>query len=123
MNATEYHRKWVRANPEKVKLYCVHRKEKQAVYYKKWYAKNGRTRNENYVEQTLEYQAKYPNRIKTQHLLQYAIKKGEYIRPDICPRCGNKAKIQAHHINYRSYKNFVWLCASCHKKEHLNKRR
>jgi len=107
----------------KQRVYNSKRKEHQAEYYREWYKENGRNRADNYIEKILEWTDAFPERVRIQRLLRYAIKIGKVIRPEICPKCGRKAKIQAHHVNYEHFMNFVFLCASCHKKEHNYKKR
>jgi hypothetical protein len=41
------------------------------------------------------------------------------VKPDSCSVCGRQdTRIVAHHTNYDEPLNVVWLCSSCHKKEH-----
>lgn len=114
-----YARKWKQEHPESIKRSRVKRAPKQKIYYEKWYAENGRNRPDNYVEKNLEWKADHPGRVLIHKQLYYAIKKGEFIRPDICPKCGRKTRIHAHHVDYEHYSHFIWLCASCHQKEHV----
>ena len=93
-------------------------KEKRSQYYIEWYAKNGRNRNENHIERVSEWKRLFPEKARIQDQLIYYVKKGDIIRPETCPRCGRKTKIHAHHVDYDHYTHFIWLCASCHKKEH-----
>lgn len=49
------------------------------------------------------------------------VKAGEVVRPDRCPRCGKKSRIEGHH--HKGYEgaaklDVVWLCSRCHKAEH-----
>lgn len=115
----QYLKNWRAKNPDKEKEYRKTRAPKQKEYYEKWYKENGRSRADDYQEKIYEYQQEHPDRVKIQKAVKLAIKAGKIIRPDICPKCGRKARIQAHHFNYEHFMNFVWLCASCHKKEHL----
>jgi hypothetical protein len=86
--------------------------------YSKWYAKNGRSRSDNYIEKILEWGEKFPERVKIHKQVNNAIRMDEIVRPNYCPRCGRKKRPQAHHYNYIHFMNFIWLCASCHKREH-----
>lgn len=45
-----------------------------------------------------------------------AIKKGELIRPNKCSVCGKKCRVQAHHSDYKSKLDIIWVCQSCHRK-------
>jgi hypothetical protein len=93
-------------------------KEKQRECYKKWYYEKGRVRTEAQIEVILEYKQEHPDRVKINQKTGRAVRGGKIIRPEICSKCHKKAKIQAHHFNYDHWKNFIWLCASCHKLEH-----
>jgi len=93
-------------------------RDRNREYYVVWYKKNGRNRADNYLEKILEWNETFPRRKAMHRKLYRAIKAGKVTRPEICPNCGRSAKIQAHHVNYEHFMNFVWLCASCHKREH-----
>ena len=55
-------------------------------------------------------------------LVQRAIKKG-ILKRQPCVKCGKTKKIHGHHPDYSKPLKVIWLCVSCHKKEHarLNK--
>ena len=50
-----------------------------------------------------------------------AIKKGFIVRPNICSKCNNEDFILAHHEDYDKPFNIIWLCNSCHRKQHFEK--
>ena len=102
----------------KRKLYRQRHADKQKKYYAKWYKEKGRRRAENYKEIIYEWTRLFPEKVKIRDQLDYVIKIGIITRPKICPKCGREARIQAHHFNYEHFMNFIWLCASCHKKVH-----
>lgn len=54
---------------------------------------------------------------KAQQTLYYARRNGK-IQKLSCEKCGNK-KSQAHHENYKKPLDVIWLCASCHRKRHI----
>jgi hypothetical protein len=87
-------------------------------YYREWYRKNGRLRTESDIEKILEWRQQNPEKARIQQQLRTHVASGEFKRPTSCPRCGTKARVQAHHTDYEHYSHFVWLCASCHKLEH-----
>ncbi len=118
----EYQKKWRAEHPEKTKIYRQRRIKKQKDYYEKWYKENGRNRADNYKECIFEWEQANPEKVKIKKQLYKEVKKGTIKRPEICPRCGRKARIQAHHFNYNHFMNFVWLCASCHKLKHNNQK-
>jgi len=71
-----------------------------------------RLRQKRYKEQNLE-------KIKTQKLLQYAVKKGYVIKPAYCEKCFVNCKPQGHHKDYSKPLEVMWLCPKCHKEIHL----
>jgi len=94
-------------------------KEKQAKFYKEWYAKNGRNRADNYMEGILEWGQEHPDRLRASWLLRYAVKIGKVIKPLLCEGCGRKTKLSGHHEDYSDPLKVTWICSSCHKKIHL----
>ncbi len=119
----ERQKRWARENSEKIKIYKKCNALRLKEYYKKWYELNGRNRADNYSEKILEWQKEHPDRVIIARRLRYAVQTGKIIKPVICSKCGCKAKIQAHHYNYENHMNVVWLCSSCHKKEHSKESR
>ncbi len=120
-----WRKKWSELNADRLKdkskKYREENKERIAKYYREWYAKNGRNRSEASFERSLEWAQENPEKVAIQRKLRHKIRQGKILRPETCPKCGVKAKIQAHHYNYEHYMNFIWLCSSCHKKEHVKK--
>lgn len=58
---------------------------------------------------------------KAQQAVSNAKRDGKLIKPDYCEGCGtSEKKIQAHHWSYEPeyWLDVVWLCTSCHGKEH-----
>jgi hypothetical protein len=100
----------------------THSKERSD-YYIDWYTKNGRSRACDYVDKIKEWEKRNPDKVKIKYQIQNAYKEGKITAPDNCSKCGRKAKIQAHHFNYDHWRNFIWLCASCHRKEHIKLRK
>jgi hypothetical protein len=95
-------------------------RDKRQTYYRDWYEKNGRFRSDSDREITLEWRQANPEKVKIQNQLRFAVRSGEMVRPTNCAKCGRKAKIDAHHFDYDHYSHVIWLCASCHKREHNN---
>ena len=122
MNNISYIRKWQSENPERIKEYRDRRKEKQAIYYAKWYKSHGRKRSENYGDIVILWKNKNPEKLKAINMVNNAIKGGTLNRPDKCLICGNKKKVIGHHENYDLSLVVLWVCHSCHKKIHLQKK-
>ena len=78
---------------------------------------------------------------KEHSILEYAVKKGDLIRPTCCQVCGYAGKtitgkrnpwtdeplpdefvnwIVGHHPDYTKPLEVVWVCQSCHTKIHRN---
>lgn len=89
---------------------------------------------ERHAKYNREYRAKYPEKIKTQARARYkrdklkiacrsktflAIKSGILTRQK-CVKCGceNMEKIEAHHEDYTKPLEIIWLCTTCHGKQH-----
>lgn len=117
-----YQKTYREENSDKIKVrdkrYREENKEKIRAYYRKWYAKSGRGRSDNYRDAICEYKQMFPERVAINRQLRTAVQNGEIKPPASCPRCHRKSRLSAHHVNYDHYLNFVWLCSSCHKIEH-----
>ena len=98
----EYRSKWEKDNPEKIKAY-------QAKYNKKYLKDN-------------------PEKQKAHNAVRWAIEIGKIIKPNKCTVCKkeyNSKYIHGHH--HKGYDeinklNIIWLCGSCHRKEHYVKK-
>ena len=77
-----------------------------------------RQRNPTSVAQTKQRQKP----IRPAHSkLQYAINKGDIIRPSVCQICGETkplSDIQGHHDDYSKPFSVVWMCRKCHATLH-----
>ena len=120
-----YQKAYRKSHPEACKERDTRRRarpgerEKQAVYYREWYRKNGRRRAEGYLEKVLEWQQANPEKVAIHKQTYAALMRREIVRAEFCSNCGNPGDIHAHHYNYEHWKNFIWLCAFCHRKEHI----
>lgn len=114
-----------RAHPEQVKEYNARRRakpgyrEKQAKFYKEWYAQNGRNRADDYSEIICLWAKEHPESGRAKARVAYAIKKGLLTRPLRCTLCGKEGRINGHHEDYDLPYEILWVCSSCHKKVHL----
>lgn len=48
-----------------------------------------------------------------------AVERGDIVRPDTCSRCGESARIEAHHADYDKPLEVEWLCFPCHRRTHV----
>ncbi|MBA7587979.1 hypothetical protein ES708_30027 [subsurface metagenome] len=97
-------------------------KEKFKEYYRLWYQKNGRNRNNNYAEIILEWQQEHPDRVLASNKLHHALKIGKIFKPQFCQICGKERKLSGHHEDYTKPLEVLWVCSSCHKLKHNVKR-
>lgn len=47
-----------------------------------------------------------------------ALRAGKLVKPDACPRCGKKGRVDGHHKDYAKPLEVDWLCRACHVAEH-----
>lgn len=45
-----------------------------------------------------------------------AVKFGRIVRPAACQQCGATGDVEAHHPDYRRFRDVEWLCPGCHGK-------
>lgn len=55
---------------------------------------------------------------KCRYTLRNAVICGKVNKPDACSVCGKGGRIEAHHKDYSKPFEVLWLCTSCHGKEH-----
>ena len=96
------------------------KKERQRVYYRKWYAEKGRENRNRYDETTETWLKAHPEATKAKTKLHWAVKTGKLERPIFCDQCREIRKINAHHPDYTKPLEVIWLCHSCHKILHNN---
>ena len=103
------------------KAYREKNKEKRSEYFRKWWAKNKERFIDRRREYNFEYLQLFPQKTIIHKQFSAAIMKREIVRAEFCSKCGEPGDIHAHHYNYDHWKNFIWLCASCHRREHVSK--
>jgi hypothetical protein len=67
-------------------------------------------------EQQRKHRANNPEKYKAHTAVGNALRDGRLIRKP-CEKCGN-IKSQAHHPDYSKPIEVIWLCFTCHRKEH-----
>ena len=100
----KYQEDWRRSNHEVVKSYEPIFKKEHPDYFKEWYERN-------------------PNAYRSGQIVYCAIKNGTIKKPVICEMCKQKKRIIGHHEDYNFPLEITWLCDSCHKNIHIEKRR
>ena len=106
-NYLNWYRKYRKKNRKKVRKY-------NREYNKEYRQANGFDNETNWAENN-------PEKVKAKRLVQYAVRCG-YLKKKPCEKCG-KRKAVAHHDDYSKPLKVRWLCALCHKKYHLRKKR
>jgi hypothetical protein len=84
-------------------------------YYRKVYFKN----KEKYAEYGKKNLEKNRKKHNARAKIYRHIKAGKIIKPQICSKCDNQGKIEAHHHDYEKPLEVTWLCTKCHRKEDL----
>lgn len=117
-----YAREYLQKHKEKIheyqKAYRARKGEHLSAYRRDLYRRNGRNRKPQDFSKISEWKANNPEKVKIHAAVYRALKRGEIIKPEYCARCGQRARLSCHHFNYLHFMNFIWLCSSCHKKEH-----
>lgn len=70
--------------------------------------------NEYYHSNKIRFDIK----IKARNKLRYAVRTGKIMKPKICEKCFDKAKLHGHHSDYNKPLEVLWVCNYCHKKIH-----
>jgi len=95
------------------------RSEKDAAYYRDWYAANGRNRSGGHAVQVMEWKRQNPEKVAAHKMVAGALKGGHIVNPGKCSACGKIGNyLDAHHDDYKKPLDIRWLCISCHRKEH-----
>lgn len=86
-------------------------------YYKKYNAKPEVKKRQAEAMRRYRQNPLFKFRIKARMATRNAIVSRKLIRGN-CVKCG-EIKTEAHHVDYFNPLNVVWLCPSCHRKEHI----
>lgn len=93
------------------------RKEKGRAYARRW-----RERHPEYNEKrkalpsyAKKYSQKAPGVGAAHQRVHAAIRRGELVRPAICPQCKREVFVEAAHLNYTGAMDIIWLCRKCHR--------
>lgn len=89
-------------------------RDKSRALAKEWRAKNAAKRK----AYSHKYRAENRDKIRAREAVKRALRKGVLRKPDNCQRCGNLARVQAHHHDYAKQLDVEWICQGCHGKEH-----
>jgi hypothetical protein len=114
----EWSAKWKKNNPEKVKKYQELNKEKFKSYAKKWKEKDPERTKEILRRNVKISRERFPEKNKARKILFSALRVKFMTRPTNCSKCLCECKPDGHHIDYTKPLEVIWLCKSCHAKEH-----
>ena len=101
------------------------RNQKNIERVKKGYSENPEYK-ENIQKTKKAWAERNKHKRKAQSAVSNAIRDGKLIEPSKCEHCRTtEKKLQGHHWSYdpKHWLDVIWLCTSCHGKEHkrLNK--
>lgn len=104
-----------------INTYCkVHWKEKvtanrnsKADYYRAYDRARGNRQDISYVR---EFRSRFPEKYKAHSAVNNAVKSGR-LKKLPCIVCGSLS-VEAHHPDYSSPLDVVWMCAAHHKQTH-----
>ena len=107
---------WVAANPERRKANWRRHSEENRDSYRASHRKYYEAHREEYMARLKAIWEKRPEKKAARKMVWLAVRSGQLTKTD-CQRCGNP-KVTAHHPDYSKPLEVVWLCYSCHGKEH-----
>jgi ribosomal protein S27AE len=91
---------------------------------RKLYEKERSTRPERkrqLYERTKRRRKDVPGYQKCHNAILRAVRKGIIKKPELCSKCGNGGRIEAHHADYTNPLDVKWLCCKCHRSIHKGK--
>ncbi len=132
---TNYLANWRLENKDKCKEYAKKTNEKKYTlqpyrspeeieFIKKMSEKNQIEWKELSHERKKEWKKKYRDtedvklKNKARHTLQNAVLSEKIRRPNKCEICNLECKPEGHHIDYSKPLYVMWLCHTCHEKQH-----
>lgn len=119
----KYNDKWRLENPDKAKAIdkrkWLNRRDKMLARYR---ATPRRSNARDCKEVNREYRRNHRIEWNAKARVRYAVLTGKLIRPNECSECGYICTPQAHHEDYSKPLDVIWLCASCHKRLHVERR-
>lgn len=106
------------AKPRDIQYYrcreCANQHQKD--YY------SSATGKQSYIKKNKKYYLSRKNteKQKSRLKLNYAVKMGRVIKPEICDKCHElpTTRIEAHHADYSKPLIVDWLCTPCHSDVH-----
>lgn len=93
-------------------------KEKSRIYFAKWNKENYSKRTSYIQEATYKWKEDHPGAMIAYLKVYRAVKHGVLKRPYRCEKCNISRRLCAHHKDYSKPLEVMWLCWSCHRREH-----
>ena len=75
-------------------------------------------RKQKVMDRANAYKKANPEKARAHCILSNAIRDKKIIRPTTCEECNSSGILHAHHSDYDSPLDVVFLCPSCHSAEH-----
>lgn len=89
-------------------------REKANARSRKWAREN----KERHYKNSKRSKERNPERQLAHQSVMWALRLGFLIKPDFCSKCERKIKVEGHHTDYKKPLEVIWLCRTCHLKEH-----
>lgn len=119
-NELEKQKKYYQENKETIRLKAnakqktPQEREKANARSRKW-AKENRERHYLNSKRSRE---RNPERHKAHQYVNWALRLEVLKKPENCSKCERRIKVEGHHTDYSKPLEVVWLCRTCHLKEH-----
>lgn len=119
--ASEYSRRYVEDNKDKVNAYQrAYKRGKPRQFTDKVAAANKRYKatpkgKDAVARRNKAYREKNREKIRVQRRANIALDKGLIARRDTCERCPSQHYVHMHHEDYSKPLEVIWLCARCHR--------
>lgn len=65
---------------------------------------------------------RYPQRVAARQTVACSVREGRLKKPTVCESCGKICSPHAHHEDYSKPLYVVWLCKTCHRQVHANRK-
>jgi len=85
--------------------------------YKAWREQN----RERISQESLEKYHSSPDiklKASVRGKLRRALQTGQLMKPEVCSKCSEPKRLEAHHHDYSKPLEVIWLCCGCHRKVH-----
>lgn len=62
-----------------------------------------------------KYYQRNKDKIRARSAVRSLVESGKVVRPSVCPDCGKRRNVEAHHSDYSKPLDFTWKCKKCHR--------